>query len=135
MLGFGAGICMWLKGERRYPGARLGLAHAGQYVQQSTQNSLSLDQAEPQVMEAAGFRVEGDYVIFPPGKGLVPATALLARLRRVADNRGHSGGAEFFPLPSAVKAAGTGSPFLVSRRCIRHAIDSAFVLAVTRVLP
>ena len=66
-----------------------------------------------QVTEAAGFRVEGESVCIAPGADLRPATALLARLQRLVDHRGHSGAAEFFPLPDDGTATGARSPFQV----------------------
>ena len=64
-------------------------------------------------MEAAGFRVQGETVRISEDADLRPATAVLARLRRLAENRGHSGDAEFFPLPGSQKATGSNSPFMV----------------------
>ena len=71
----------------------------------------------PQVMHAAGFRVVGDAVVLQPEASLPALTCLLARLRRIACQRGHSGDAKFFPLPSSSGARGPdiASPYLVSR--------------------
>jgi len=70
-----------------------------------------------QVLEAVGFRVEEGAVQLSEDAPLAPLQAALARLRRVADLRGHSGSAEFFPL-SACGAGGAihdaaRSPLLV----------------------
>ena len=69
-----------------------------------------------QVMHAAGFRVVGDTLVLDADASLPALRCLLARLRRVASNRGHSGDAEFFPLPVGTGGGGTGtsSPYLVS---------------------
>mmetsp|Transcript_13518 Transcript_13518/g.40875 ORF Transcript_13518/g.40875 Transcript_13518/m.40875 type:complete len:360 (-) Transcript_13518:478-1557(-) len=61
--------------------------------------------AARQVLEAVGFRVEEGAVQLSEDAPLAPLQAALARLRRVADLRGHSGSAEFFPL-SACGAGG-----------------------------
>ena len=71
--------------------------------------------AAAQVMHAAGFRVVGDALVLDADASLPALACLLARLRCVASNRGHSGSAEFFPLPLGAGAggAGTSSPYLV----------------------
>lgn len=81
-------------------------------------------------MEVAGFDSEGDALLFPSDGDLQPATASLARLQRVVDNRGHSGSAEFFPLPNGVVADGSGSPFLVLRYSIKpcYPVDIVIML-------
>ncbi len=69
-----------------------------------------------QVMHAAGFRVVGDTLVLDADVSLAALNCLLARLRCVVSNRGHSGDAEFFPLPGSAGGGGTGtsSPYLVS---------------------
>ena len=69
-----------------------------------------------QVMHAAGFRVVGDALVLDADARLATLACLLARLRSVASNKGHSRDAEFFPLPVGARAGGAGSasPFLVS---------------------
>ena len=69
-----------------------------------------------QVMHAAGFRIVGDALVLRPDASLQALTCLLARLRRIAAKKGHSGDAEFFPLPSSRADGVNGSsPFLVSK--------------------
>ncbi len=72
-----------------------------------------------QLLEAAGFQATADCMQLAADAPLGPLRAALARLRRLADNKGHSGEAEFFPLPSKAASAGGSrpsgaSPFLVS---------------------
>ena len=63
----------------------------------------------------AGFRIVGDALERPSDASLPALMCLLARLRRIASERGHSGEAEFFPLPgSRAEGAGGPSPYLVS---------------------
>ena len=81
-----------------------------------------------QLLEAVGFRHAA--VGLRPADGalrlaegvpLGPAAAALARLRRLAADKGHSGEAEFFPRPSGASSGGGGgrtgaSPLMVRRR-------------------
>ena len=74
-----------------------------------------LHAALAQAMHVAGFRIVGDALVLQPDASLPVLTCLLARLRRVASQTGHSGDAEFFPLPgSRAEGAGGSSPYLVS---------------------
>ena len=74
-----------------------------------------LDAAAAQVMHVAGFRIVGDALELPSDASLPALTCLLASLRRIVSQRGHSGDAEFFPLPgSRAEGAAGSSPYLVS---------------------
>lgn len=71
-----------------------------------------------QLLEAVGFTASNGALCLTAGADLAPLNAALARLRRVADNKGHSGEAEFFPRPisggsSHGGAAGGASALLV----------------------
>lgn len=73
----------------------------------------------PQLLEAVGFRAGDGVLALAADADLGPLTAALARLRRLADNKGHSGEAEFFPLPGGGGGSNTtrvpgASPLLVS---------------------
>lgn len=71
-----------------------------------------------QLLEAVGFTASNGALCLTADADLALLNAALARLRRVADNKGHSGEAEFFPKPmsggsSHGGAAGDVSPLLV----------------------
>lgn len=98
-------------------------------------HGLSMPHAAPaQVMHAAGFRVIGDALVLPPDASLPALTCLLARLRRIASQKGHSGDAEFFPLPGgSAGGAGGASPYLVSNMRIGHSVMLCTCAAKRRI--
>jgi hypothetical protein len=71
-----------------------------------------------QLLEAVGFFAGNEALCLTADADLAPLPAALARLRRVADDKGHSGEAEFFPRPTSSGssqggAAGGASALLV----------------------
>ena len=71
-----------------------------------------------QLLEAVGFTASNEALCLAADADLAALNAALARLRRVADNKGHSGEAGFFPRPISGGSgqggtAGGASPLLV----------------------
>jgi hypothetical protein len=71
-----------------------------------------------QLLEAVGFTASNEALCLTADTHLAPLHAALARLRRVADDKGHSGEAEFFSRPTSSNSsqcgtAGGVSPLLV----------------------
>ena len=59
-----------------------------------------------QLLEAVGFTASTEAFCLAADVDLAPLNAALARLRRIADDKGHSGEAEFFPAPIDSSSSG-----------------------------
>lgn len=78
-----------------------------------------------------GFHVSDGALRLAAEADLGPLKAALVRLRRIAESAGHSGEAEFFPLPSSSAGGGGGRaagsfPLLVGVMSCQHCMRNYF---------